>query len=991
MSFFDTVIYLFGIRLIARVIGSCNLAPNRVLFLSIIFSLSLIFVTTTTFAQSNPSPPTFSVGAGFFDTPQALQLLHQNTNVEIWYTTDGSVPFRNGVPGESAVKFQVGEDVKLDGRFQNRSRLANIATNTIEARELGFAWQSPVRFGPSGHVVRAVAKDPAGRISSEIIGSWFIDLPNFELPIVSLVVDPRSFFDPDSGIYVPGNIYSELGYGYGYWGEPNANYFQRGDEWEREARFSYFVDRRLMVDQAIGVRMHGAGSRALPMKSLRLYARESYGKSTLDFPFFGEDSHRSYKRLILRNSGQDFYRHPTMMKDVTIQKIISNLRNDTQKFQPTVVFLNGEFWGIHNLRERFDRFYFEQYYGVSQEHLDLLENNAFVDEGSNAHYLAFLNWLGDSDLNDADAFAHIDSQIDTHNYIDYLVTSIFVQKNDWPGNNVLFWRSSGPFSPSVPETDGRWRWQVFDSDSGFNNPDENILNQALVAGNDDWPNPDWSTYLFRTLLQNPIFRDAFINRFLTLMYTDFRRVHMLSAIHERAEAISKVMPYHAARWDYPTVTFTYPRAQYTWEDNVDILKDFARNRHGSMRDHLREKFGLRYVKLETIINQADGGVIRINGSALNELSSENGKPIGFTGFWASNQPIIFEAEPAAGQIFQYWRVDHQHIVNNRILQINPTSDTVVEAIFVESDEIESELVRAAWIFDNSIPNNTSLTTLSPYHSTSVSGLLTQYIPAMDLSNNAHETEGIMDRVNDPTLLNFPLLLGVKPESEIRGIRVRNPSLVERDGEFHESSLVFHLPTSALYNPRFSFAAKRTANGQNSLRIDYSVTPDTIWIPYSHSTKTYTLSEKYYLYSFSFSGLADVDNNPHFRVRIKFGGPNTTGNSGNVRFNNIVFSGFESDASDGIDVGSPVRFSISQNYPNPFNPRTSIRFDLPYSGQVRVEIFTIEGKLVQRLLDGYAIAGEASVPFDGSNLASGLYLYRVTSNGLSLTGKMTLLK
>lgn len=88
---------------------------------------------------------------------------------------------------------------------------------------------------------------------------------------------------------------------------------------------------------------------------------------------------------------------------------------------------------------------------------------------------------------------------------------------------------------------------------------------------------------------------------------------------------------------------------------------------------------------------------------------------------------------------------------------------------------------------------------------------------------------------------------------------------------------------------------------------------------------------------------------------------------------------------------PDLIDLKQNYPNPFNPSTSIRFALPESSDIRLEIFTLQGRRLAILADGPYQAGFHSVDFDASRLAGGLYLYRLTADGQAITRKMIIMK
>ncbi len=88
---------------------------------------------------------------------------------------------------------------------------------------------------------------------------------------------------------------------------------------------------------------------------------------------------------------------------------------------------------------------------------------------------------------------------------------------------------------------------------------------------------------------------------------------------------------------------------------------------------------------------------------------------------------------------------------------------------------------------------------------------------------------------------------------------------------------------------------------------------------------------------------------------------------------------------------PTTYSLQQNYPNPFNPSTTIKFSIPKAGNVKLTVYDILGKEVSTLVNNFLNAGEYNFQFNASNLASGIYLYRLESTNFVKTNKMLLMK
>ncbi|PKP14621.1 MAG: spore coat protein CotH, partial [Bacteroidetes bacterium HGW-Bacteroidetes-23] len=350
-----------------------------------------------------------------------------------------------------------------------------------------------------GTVVRARAYK-VGALTSGIVTQTYFVSPEggsrFEIPVISLSVDENKFFEYNNGIYVAGADFDN-------WRIENpdtpalfnadANYDRSGETTEQIGHFNYFVNGNEVLNQRVGIRINGGGTRAFQHKSLRLYARSELGASTFNYPIFANENYTSYKRLVLRNSGNDFFN--TYYKDAFTHELIEKTGLDNQAYLPSVVFLNGEYWGMLNIRERLDRHYFERKYGIVEADIEILADGYVIDEGSDAHFQAMYSYFQNNSLVDDANLSYINTQMDVDNFRDYFITNIFIQNTDWPGWNTLFWRKkTAAYEPGAPYgNDGRWRTAIKDTDAGFSLMldinDHNTLEFATALGGPIWPNP----------------------------------------------------------------------------------------------------------------------------------------------------------------------------------------------------------------------------------------------------------------------------------------------------------------------------------------------------------------------------------------------------------------------------------------------------------------------------------------------------------------------
>jgi len=516
---------------------------------------------------------------GFHAKPFALSLASPDSGAEIRYTLDGSTP------GEESERYT--GPIAITDRSAEPNDLSEILEITHRYAPAGTPFETVFK----GTVVRARAfrdGDLPGPVMTE---TYFIHPDKharYTFPVVAVNTDREHFFDHDTGIYVLGRVHEEWldAGGTNFNGGAPANYNRRGEEWERPAHIAlYETDGTRSVNQDIGVRIHGGWSRAFPHKSLRLYSRSEYGESRFRYRFFEDLELDNFNRLILRGSGQD--QTATMFRDVYIQESVRHMNFDIQHFRPVVAFLNGEYWGIYNIRQRYDRFYFETHYGVGEDELDLLTRSAENPKhGSGTDFIAMRDFIREKDLSDDALYAQIVHQMDIENFIDYYIANIFADNTDWPHNNIDFWRKNhGEYRPDapIPEHDGRWRWVLVDTDFGFgwySAPQNTTMSRVTGFGREPWANT-----LLNGLLENRGFRDTFFNRFADMLNTTFLPERMTALLDSLKTIYAPEILEHINRRG-DAGNWPYPNNYEEWVEKVDVIRRFAERRPGYMWDQL---------------------------------------------------------------------------------------------------------------------------------------------------------------------------------------------------------------------------------------------------------------------------------------------------------------------------------------------------------------------------------------------------------------------
>ncbi len=623
------------------------------------------------------SPPDFSASGGYYQQPFELTLTAEAANANIYYTLDGSVPTLTSTRYSAPllIHSRVGEPNKFS------------AIPDVSPR-----WIPPAGEVFKATVVRArVISNDGQAISPTITHTFIVDEEKrYTLPVVSVVTDPVNFFDDRYGIYVMGDIYNQLynpASSLNPWERP-ANYIESGQEWERPVHLEYFdVNGNPGFSVDANARIHGAATRERAQKSLRLYTVcESTCTETIAYNIFpGLTSEvtgapiQQFKTILLRNSGNDWER--TMFRDALLQRLVDHTSLDTQAYQPTVVFLNGEYWGIHNLRERLDEYYLESHYGIAPDEVTILAEDDLIitgEPGDEQDYLDMFNFAATHDMADPANYSYIQTQMDIENYIDYQLSEIYFDNANWPHVNIKFWqkKTGQPDDPDAPYGhDGKWRWMLYDTDFGFGfdgGPKNAENNSLLIAIHPDWH--DWAGLLFRSLLENPEFRADFVTRFADQINTSFEPQRVSNEIDQMQAVIAPEIEEHIRRWRGTEGTLE------EWQESVEVMHGFAALRPENVQQHLSDYFELGGTVKVHLQTDSQMGYIRINTIDLVESTPGVFDPASWTGTYFAGLPVEITAIPYPGYQFVEWNTP-EGLIQSDHLTLNLDQDTTLTAIF----------------------------------------------------------------------------------------------------------------------------------------------------------------------------------------------------------------------------------------------------------------------------------------------------------------------
>jgi hypothetical protein len=608
--------------------------------------------TTTGYPIETLAAPVFSAPGGMRTSAVAVSITSSTVGGTIRFTLDGSDPT------ESSAAYT--GPITLASRAGQANGISMIPTNNQPVGAPYYeGWQPPLGEVSKINVLRArVFKD--GVLPSAITTQSYLIDPQganrYPFPVISIASTSANFFSAETGIYVVGN---------------STNYAQDGSAWERPGHIEFYeTGGTLAFHGDIGVRIHGGTTVNRPRKSLRIYSRPPTGKAPFAYQIFPDKSVSAFDTFLLRNSGNDWGQ--SIFRDAFVSTLAAPTGIDRQCTRPAVVFLDGEYWGIHNIRDRFDEGYYAHHYGLDETQFSQLEicscNGSWpsASEGDAslvADFTDILNRAGNNEFASTAGYAALAARIDVENYMDYNIIEIWAGNTDWPGNNQRLWRTvAADTSPGAdPRRDGRWRWLLYDTDFGLgldfsyvigwaDGPNHNTLAFATTASGSDWSNNEVGTRLLRKALDNAIFRRQFINRFADLLNTALSAGHAGAALDQMQSLYAPGMTEHINRWRQPT----------NWASVLTRIRNYIQQRPAAVRSHIVAKFALAGTSNLTVqVDDTARGTVKVNTISLDGATAGvAANPYPWVGVYFRGVPIPVRAQPQAGFRFDHWSISN---------------------------------------------------------------------------------------------------------------------------------------------------------------------------------------------------------------------------------------------------------------------------------------------------------------------------------------------
>lgn len=512
----------------------------------------------------------YSLPAGWYAEEVLLDLQTTEKNAQIYYTLDGSIP------NETSSVYS-GDSLRLRDRSQDENQYTSIWTSPDD-----WDGQDGVTYNPNPQYKATVVKTrlyfPEEDTWSEKVwtNTYLIDA-EYTLPIVSLSIQDEDFFDEDTGIYVPGKAYE--------------NYLATTEEIDPEPRNrtgNYSEDRKVLgymeyftengscvMENQVTMRICGNISRGSGMKSLTVYAWGNEQSGVFSYPVFGEscvdiqgNMISEFSSLRLRNFGNDWRR--SKFRDALGQSLVTDLNMGTQGYQPCILLLNGEYFGLCEIRENRDEAFFEKHFGVENGNLEkvkIADIGKVRETQGQRDFLEFVEYMSKTDLSVDENYEYVESKLDVEQFMDYVLIQLYLQNIDWMKNNCDFFRAIVPQGDSA-NADGKWHVILYDVDYSINYEDKNNYEEF-------WESDSYCAVMMRSLLNNEECKERFVQRFEELLIYNFDTERSIENQQRMEEQMAPEIEEDLSRW---TVYYNGELLKTTlpsyWYEKMEDLRRF---------------------------------------------------------------------------------------------------------------------------------------------------------------------------------------------------------------------------------------------------------------------------------------------------------------------------------------------------------------------------------------------------------------------------------
>lgn len=448
------------------------------------------------------------------------------------------------------------------------------------------------------------------------------------------------------------------------------------------------TDQSRVFVQEGDMRGHGNDSWGFPQKGMRYYARDQYGwDHTMPHKIFPTTDREEFDVIILKAGASDNYpsaanfwgANSCHIRDGFAHTVAekNNMHLDFRRYRLGVLYLNGEYWGVYEYRERVDNDYAEYYYGQPAKNVDMLKfwGGLDVENGSPDDWYALYDYIMANDMADPVHWNYVKSQIEEESFIDYFILNTYFVNSDWLNWNTMWWRGT-----KEPNSVG-WKYALWDIDNTWNLGQNYTGLETTTYENDpcdvedNFPNnPDIAhTGMWAKFFDNPEFVQMYVNRYADLLNTAFTCENLLGHLDSMIAVLEPEMPRQCERWN---------GNMDEWHENLNL-----------MRAQIEGKCTL--INGQIVDCYEDEGITGPYNMTIQVLPAGSGKVLvntvtpdvyPFNATYFGGIAINLTALPEPDKVFEHWEVAGTTFGPDQFaeaIQFSLIADAQIKAYFVD--------------------------------------------------------------------------------------------------------------------------------------------------------------------------------------------------------------------------------------------------------------------------------------------------------------------
>ncbi len=409
--------------------------------------------------------------------------------------------------------------------------------------------------------IRTFTEGDSTSLRSRIATMTYLPGAKHTIPVMNITVANSDLYDYNNGIYVEGPGYTPE------WPHVGANYWKK---WTKKAHVELF-DGKEGLSTDCGLRIFGGFSRAEAKKSFRLKFRGVYGDAEVDYDFFGNGKPVGLKDLVLRSGSQDWNR--CMIRDEFFTSLMKQQSPTLliQEYRPVALYVNGKYFGLYYMREKIDKNFVARKLNVPNDSINIIMSIGYNEEGPKKPYTDLIDYVQSHDMKNPDNYNHIKNLVDLQGLIDYKLGEMYSGNTDL--GNIRYVRSTSP------ESDKKWHFIFYDLDASWVGYKPAADHYLTLGGTAATANVTRHNILINRLLENPQFRDLFLQRLSHHMSTTFTPENTKKVFDNLVETIRPEMKLNCERW--PNLSYEQ------WEKNIGDFRKKFDDKHKVMLNELR--------------------------------------------------------------------------------------------------------------------------------------------------------------------------------------------------------------------------------------------------------------------------------------------------------------------------------------------------------------------------------------------------------------------